>query len=146
EARLTSLNAQEEALRGLLGKATAVGEVLQVQNSLFDVRQQIEQLSAQRQNLQQSADLSTIQISVFEPGAGFGGPVPVENDKGLAHAFHRSVDGAVAVVAGMILVVGWTVPILVLGLVVWGASRLFRRRPATSSPASPAPGTPWVRV
>ena len=71
DARLKSLTAQEEALRGLLGKATAVGEVLQVQNSLFDVRQQIEQLSAQKQNLEQAASLATIQVSVFEPGAGF---------------------------------------------------------------------------
>ena len=96
DARLKSLTAQEEALRGLLTRATAVGEVLEVQNSLFDVRQQIEQLTAQKQNLEQAASLSTIQVSVFEPGAGFE-PRPVEEDKGLAHAFERSVDGAVAV-------------------------------------------------
>jgi hypothetical protein len=141
DARLKSLDAQEEALRGLLGKATVVGEVLQVQNSLFDVRQQIEQLTAQKQNLEQSASLATIQVSVFEPGAGFE-PRPVEDDKGLAHAFRRSVDGAVAVVGGMIVVVGWAVPILVLGLVVWGVSRLFRRRPPVAGPSSPVPDSP----
>ena len=48
DARLKSLTAQEEALRGLLTRATAVGEVLEVQNSLFNVRQQIEQLTAQK--------------------------------------------------------------------------------------------------
>jgi hypothetical protein len=141
DARLKSLTAQEEALRGLLGKATVVGEVLQVQNSLFDVRQQIEQLTAQKQNLEQSASLATIQVSVFEPGAGFD-PRPVEDDKGLAHAVRRSVDGAVAVVGGMIVVVGWAVPIVVLGLVVWGLSRLFRRRPPVAKPDSPAPVAP----
>lgn len=142
DARLKSLTAQEEALRGLLTRATAVGEVLEVQNSLFSVRQQIEQLTAQKQNLEQSASLATIQVSVFEPGAGFE-PRPVEDDKGLAHAFERSVDGAVAVVGGMIVVVGWAVPIVVLGLVIWGASRLFRRRPPTSpKPESPATVTP----
>ncbi|MEA2827245.1 MAG: hypothetical protein QOG43_1684 [Actinomycetota bacterium] len=143
DARLKSLSAQEEALRGLLGKATVVGEVLQVQNSLFDVRQQIEQLTAQKQNLEQSASLATIQVSVFEPGAGFE-PRPVADDKGLAHAVRRSVDGAVAVVGGMIVVVGWAVPIVVLGLVVWGVSRLFRRRPPTAPVRvdSPAPAAP----
>jgi len=143
-ARLKSLAAQEEALRALLGKATAVGEVLEVQRSLFDVRQQIEQLSAQTQNLEQAASLATLQVSLFEPGAGFE-PRPVEDDKGLAHAFRRSVDGAVAVIGGMIVVVGWAVPIVVLGLVVWGASRLFRRRPpraAAPGPVGPATAGP----
>ncbi len=141
DARLKSLTAQEEALRGLLAKATAVGEVLEVQNSLFDVRQQIEQLTAQKQNLEQSAALATIQVTVFEPGASFD-PRPVEDDKGLAHAVRRAADGAVAVVAGMILVVGWSVPIVVLGLVIWGASRLFRRRPPVAKPGAPAPDSP----
>ncbi len=145
DARLRSLVAQEEALRGLLGRATAVGEVLEVQNSLFNVRQQIEQLTAQKQNLEQAASLATIQVSVFEPGAGFE-PRPVDDDEGLANAFRRSVDGAVAVVGGMIIVVGWAVPIVVLGLVIWGLSRLFRRRPPTATPTpradSPAPAAP----
>jgi len=110
--------------------------VLQVQNSLFDVRQQIEQLTAQKQNLEQAASLSTLQVSLFEPGAGFE-VQPVESDKGLAHAFRRSVDGAVAVVGGMIVIVGWSVPLVVVGLVIWGVSRLFRRRPPRT-PVTPA--------
>jgi len=144
DARLKSLTSQEEALRGLLGRATTVGEVLQVQTSLFDVRQQIEQLTAQKQNLEQAASLSTLQVSIFEPGAGFE-PLPVDDDKGLANAFRRAVDGAVAVIGGMILVVGWSVPIVVLGLVIWAVSRLFRRRrpPAPApTPPGPPPGPP----
>lgn len=136
DARLTSLNAQEEALRGLLGRATAVGEVIQVQDSLFQVRQQIEQLTAQRKNLEQAAALATIQVSLFEPGAGFA-PRPVEDNKGLADAFRRSADGAVAVVGGMIVAVGWALPVVVLGLLGWGVRRLFRRRPASPTPAAP---------
>jgi hypothetical protein len=139
DARLKSLASQEEALRGLLGRATTVGEVLQVQTSLFDVRQQIEQLTAQKQNLEQQASLSTLQVSIFEPGAGFE-PLPVDDDKGLANAFRRAVDGAVAVIGGMILVVGWAVPIVVLGLVIWAVSRLFRRRrPPPPAPTPPGP-------
>jgi hypothetical protein len=147
DARLKSLASQEEALRGLLGRATTVGEVLQVQTSLFDVRQQIEQLTAQKQNLEQAASLSTQQVSIFEPGAGFE-PRPVDDDdEGLANAFRRAVDGAVAVIGGMILVVGWSVPIVVLGLVIWAVSRLFRRRrpPAPApTPPGPPPGPPPV--
>ncbi len=143
-ARLKSLTAQEEALRGLLGKATAVGEVLQVQNSLFEVRQQIEQLEAQKANLEQAASLATLQVSLFEPGAAFR-PQPTEPEKGLAGAFGRAVDAAESVVAGMIVVLGWLTPLAVIALLAWGISRLFRNRSrkgkagptATEAPATP---------
>jgi hypothetical protein len=135
EARLRSLQAQEESLRTLLAKATNVGEVLQVQNALFEVRQQIEQLQAQRAQLDQAATLATIQVSVYEPGAspiGEPGPEPVT---GLAHSLDRAWDGAVAVVGGMIVVLGWLAPVAVLGGLVWGGLRLRRRGPSRRAPA-----------
>jgi hypothetical protein len=137
DARLKSLSAQEEALRGLLGKATAVGEVLQVQNSLFDVRQQIEQLQAQRANLDQAASLATLQVSLFEPGAAFQ-PRPTQPQTGLAGALGRAVDAAESVVGGMIVVIGWLTPLALIALLAWGIGRLFRRRSGKGR-ARPAP-------
>jgi hypothetical protein len=137
EARLTSLQAQEDALRVLVGQAKAVGDVLQVQSSLFSVRQQIEQLKAQKANLEQTVALATIQVSLFEPGA----PAlsrPDGDDRSLARSFERALDGMVAVVGGMIVVVGYLVPVVALGLVVWVGSRIFRRRPAQPAPQAPA--------
>lgn len=134
EARLRSLQAQEESLLVLVGKATAVGEVLQVQSTMFNVRQQIEQLKAQKANLEQSVSLATLQVSLFEPGAG-GVVRPVDDEPSLARSFDEAVDGMVSVVGGMIVVVGYLIPIGVLGLVVWGAGRVLRRRPAPQAPA-----------
>ncbi|MGI8983173.1 MAG: DUF4349 domain-containing protein [Acidimicrobiales bacterium] len=134
EARLRSLEAQEASLLTLVGKATAVGEVLQVQSTLFNVRQQIEQLKAQKANLDQSVSLSTLQVSLFEPGAA-GVVRPVDDGPSLARSVDEAVDGMVSVVGGMIVVVGYLVPIGVLGLVVWGASRVLRRRPEPAAPA-----------
>jgi hypothetical protein len=128
-ARLKSLQAQEDALRALVGQAKAVNDVLQVQQSLFSVRQQIEQLTAQKANLEQSVSLATFQVSLYEPGA-LGEVRPVTDDRSLAHSVRQAVDGMVAVVGGMIVVVGYLVPLAVLGLLGWGASRVFRRRPA----------------
>lgn len=139
EARLRSLGAQEEALRILLTKAGGVAEVIQVQNALFEVRQQSEQLQAQRDQLSQAAFLSTLQVSLFEPGAA---PTiePVRED-GLARSVERAADGAVAVIGGTIVVVGWLLPLAVLGLLAWGANRLRRRMqapaPRTATPAAP---------
>ena len=133
EARLKSLQAQEEALRVLVGQAKAVGDVLQVQSSLFGVRQQIEQLKAQKANLEQATSLATLQVSLFEPGAGL--LVRPVDDRSLAASFRQAVDGTVAVVGGMIVVVGYLVPIAVLGLVGWAGARVLRRRPVPQAPA-----------
>ena len=124
EARLRSLTAQEDALRTLLARAGAVGEVLQVQSSLFSVRQQIEQLAAQRAELEQRAALATISISLYEPGALPEIRPPEPPPTSLANSFRRAVEGALTVVGGMIVVVGWLAPLVALGLVVWVLGRL----------------------
>jgi hypothetical protein len=134
DARLKSLQAQEDSLLVLVGRATAVGEVLQVQSTLFNVRQQIEQLKAQKANLEQSVSLATLQVSLFEPGAA-GVVRPVDDKPSLARSLDEAVDGMVSVVGGMIVVVGYLIPIGVLGLLVWGAGRLVRRRPMPQAPA-----------
>ena len=133
EARLRSLQAQEESLLVLVGRATAVGEVLQVQQTLFSVRQQIEQLKAQKANLEQSVSLATLQVALFEPGAAV--VRPVDDEPSLARSFEEAVDGMISVVGGMIVVVGYLIPIGVLGLLVWGLGRLVHRRPAPQAPA-----------
>ena len=138
DARLRSLKAQEESLQGLLGRATNVGEVMQVQSSLFGVRQQIEQLEGQRAQLDQAAALATIQVSLYEPGAGFLLDPEPEPATGLADAFERAVDGAVSVLGGMIVVVGWLTPVAALLLLGWLVARLRRRPAAPVAPAAPA--------
>jgi len=138
EARLKSLSAEEDALRTLLGRATAVGEVLGVQGRLFEVRQQVEQLQAQRDQLDRAATFATVSVSMFEPGAVTGPPAePVD---GLARSLRQAVRGSVSVVGGMIVVVGWLTPIALFALAGWGVVRLGRRLRRRPSPvATPEP-------
>ena len=135
DARLRSLQAQEDSLRVLVGQAKAVGEVLQVQSSLFTVRQQIEQLKAQKANLEQSVSLATLRVSLYEPGAA-GVVRPVDDSPSLARSFEDAVDGTVSVVGGMIVVVGYLLPIGLLGLLVLGGSGVRRRRPPPAAQAA----------
>ena len=134
DARLKSLRAQEDSLRVLVGQAKEVGDVLQVQSSLFSVRQQIEQLTAQKANLEQATTLATLHLSLFEPGAR-PLPRPLDDNHSLAHSFEQAVDGMLAVVGGMMVVVGYLVPLAVLGLLGWAGSRVLRRRPVPQAPA-----------
>ena len=137
DARIRSLQAQEGALATLLGRARSVGEVLEVQGQLFNVRQQIEQLQAERSNLDAQAAMATITATVFEPGAVAAKPGP-EPATGLARSWERAWDAALAVIGGMVIVMGVLVPLALLGLVAWGIWRLSagRRRTPAATPAS----------
>jgi hypothetical protein len=133
DARIRSLQAQEQALSTLLSKARTVGEVLEVQGQLFNVRQQIEQLQSQRSSLDAQATMSTITTTVFEPGAVAAKPTP-QPATGLAHSWDRAWDGAIAVVGGMVIVVGYLLPLALLALLGWVVWRLTqRRRPAPAA-------------
>lgn len=125
-ARIRSLQAQEDALQTLLSKARSVGEVLEVQGQLFNVRQQIEQLQAQQANLDSEASFATITVSLFEPGAVVTSPKAVPAT-GLAHSWHLAVHGSAAVIGGTLVVIGYLLPALVLCLLAWLVLRLVRR-------------------
>ena len=130
EARLRSLRAQEDVLRALLGRAKTVGEVIQVEQQLGGVRQQIEQMAAQEKHLNDQVAMATLQVSMFEKGA----PVtPPEDEKPiLQRSFDRAIDGALAVIGGTVVVIGYAIPLGVLALIGWALYRLVTRRRAAA--------------
>ncbi len=130
DARLRSLRAEEEALNGLLAQAGDVGEVLAVRQQVSATRLEIEQLAAQQASLEDLAAFSTLRVALTQPGAASpGGPEPVT---GLDRSLARALEGAVAVVGGMVVVAGYAGPFLVLGLLAWAGQKVarLRRRPA----------------
>lgn len=122
-ARLRALRAEEEALTTLLASATNVGEVLSVREQLSSTRTEIEQLSAQQDSLDDQATFATLAVTLSEPG---GGPVttPAEPAGVLSRSFERGLDGALSVVGGTMIVVGYLLPILALVILASGARRL----------------------
>ena len=62
-ARVTNLKATEAALQAIMAKATKISDVLEVQAQLTDVRGQIEQLTTERQHLQEQAAYSTLTVT-----------------------------------------------------------------------------------
>lgn len=134
DARIRSLQAQEDAIRALMAKARTVGETIEIQNQLTAVRQQIEQLSGERARLDNAASLSTITVHLAEPGAAVQEPAPKPKPapSALRHSLTLAAHGAETVVAGTIIVLGWAVPLGLVALVAWALWRLGRRvRPVT---------------
>lgn len=134
DARIRSLQAQEDVLRSLMAKAKTIGETIDVQNHLTQVRQQIEQLSGEKARLADAAALATIRAELFEPGGAAKADEPEASP--LRQAVTRAVDGAETVVAGTVIVLGWAVPLALLAGAGWLAARPFRRRLAPAQDPS----------
>jgi hypothetical protein len=141
-ARLVNLRATESALQAIMAKATKIPDILEVQAQLTGVRQEIEQLTAQKQTLEKQAALATLTVGFSLPpvvavtqvqqGWNPGGEVDraaatlVGLGQGLASA---------AIWIGIVLL-----PLaLVLGVVIGVAWLLARRlRPRPGAPTPPA--------
>jgi Domain of unknown function (DUF4349) len=62
-ARITNLQATEQALQGIMLKATKISDILAVQAQLTDTRGQIEQATAERKHLTEQAAFSTLTVT-----------------------------------------------------------------------------------
>jgi hypothetical protein len=150
EARIRNLRASETALQGIAAKATRISDVLEVEMRLTDVRGQIEQLTAQLEDLNDRAGYATLT-------AYFSTPIIAVEAASSEWQPATTVDEAAASLisilqnvasAGIWFLIVWLPILLVLGLVaafgVWLARRLGFRRPraATLPPPPPLPGGP----
>ncbi|MDO8485099.1 MAG: DUF4349 domain-containing protein [Candidatus Limnocylindrales bacterium] len=136
QARIRNLRASETALQGIAAKATKISDVLEVEARLTDVRGQIEQLSAQLEDLNDRAGYATLT-------AYFSSPVVAVEAASKEWQPATTVDEAAASLisilqalasAGIWFLIVWLPILLVLGLIaalgVWLARRagLGRRR------------------
>jgi hypothetical protein len=99
------------------------------------VRTQIEQLAAQQAQLSDQADFATITVNVLGPHASFH---TTQSDPLLVQSLERAGAATLAVLGGVIVVLGYALPAGLLagiGVVVW---RLVNRRRSTSTPSAPA--------
>jgi hypothetical protein len=67
DARLTNLQATEAALQGIMARASAIPDVIAVENQLSDTRGQIEVLTAESRHLKDQAAMSTLSVSLQLP-------------------------------------------------------------------------------
>ena len=131
-ARLSVWQQQLHVLNGLLGKAASPEATIRYTNLIMDVQFRIEEIKGNLRVLRNEADMSTIKASLREEGAPAPTPKPEKVAKpNLGNAFQHAVAGFLAVVAAVVVGLGYLVPISVLlalaGLVFL---RIRRRRTA----------------
>jgi hypothetical protein len=138
-ARITNLKSEEGALRTLLSHAGTIPAILQVQDQLFGVEGEIEQLAGQQNSLVNRATYATLTVQLVPVTAA-----PVKAKHAKENAFVRAVKLALhnswVAARAVLLAVGWAFPAVALALLGVGGWRLRRR--ITSSRRDVAGTTP----
>ncbi|HEX6190079.1 MAG TPA: DUF4349 domain-containing protein [Pyrinomonadaceae bacterium] len=111
EARIKNQRALEGQFLEIMKRANTVGEALDVQRQLAEVRTEIEKIEGRRRFLENQATLSTINVTLQTPtqivnATGFM--------YGIRSAFSDGVDAAAAIILALIRVVVALLPILIL--------------------------------
>lgn len=148
EARLKSLTLQEERLLAILAKATTLSDVIELEQSLADVRYQIESLTAQIRNMDGQVSYSTLNLTLSEVVEyNLVSNPPETLGQRLADAWQNAIT---LVQNGFANFMVWLVTylpsiliwVVVLGAVAYVVIRILRRRKAARKTALPAETAP----
>ena len=129
DARLSNLNATEAALQSIMARASAIPDVLAIEQQLSQTEGQIEELKAQQNHLKDQAAMSTLSVSFSTPAATVTTQAAKEWDLGA------QVDEAAAtlvhIAQGLVTIAVWVVVVglpIAIGLALLGAIWWIVRR------------------
>ena len=127
QARLRIAKARREVLLGLMAKANSIEQTIRVQNALDDTQLRIEELQGSLLLLDDRTSFATIRVQLHEEGVE---PQAEIENPSVTTAWDRAIAGFFGVIAGVIVGLGYLLPILAIAVVVWFAVRRVRRRRA----------------
>lgn len=138
EARLKSLQVQEERLLAILEKADTLDSVIQLENALSDVRYQIESLTSTLRRYDDLVDMATVELSLREvtstsPVSG----TPKTLGERISQQFSGSLRGLGDFFEGLLVFVIGNLPVLLVWAVILGGGgyagyRVYRKRKGKS--------------
>ncbi len=124
-ARLRIARSRREVLLRLMDKATTIEQTIRVQNALDDTQLRIEEIQGQLNVLDNRTSLATIQVDLREQGVR---PVEEVEKASIPNAFERGVAGFVGVIAGIVVGLGYLLPLMVIAAAAWMVVVIVRRR------------------
>ena len=129
DARISNLQATQSALQSIMARASAIPDVLAVEQQLSDTEGQIEELSAQQALLKNQAAMSTLTVSFSTPGetdttqAAEGWDLGAQIDQAAATLVYIG--------QGLVTILVWAVVVglpLAMGLaLLWAIWKIGRR-------------------
>jgi hypothetical protein len=127
-ARLRIARSRREVLLGLMAEATTIEQTIRVQNALDETQLRMEELQGNLRLLDDRTSLATISLDLREQGIE---PQAEVEKPSIPNAFERAAAGFVGVIAGVVIGLGYLIPVLLLALAAWFVvSRVRRRRAA----------------
>jgi hypothetical protein len=139
-ATIEILQEEVSLLQGKLAQATDINTFLEIQNQLFPVEQQLQQLQNQQAVLENSAAFATITADLSAPG-GLAVTVPPARPgaNAVTTAWHYLRHNSLAVLDGLAVGGGWALPGLALvALVGLAGTRIVHRRRRAVNAVNPA--------
>lgn len=112
QARINNSVRQEQRLLEILEIANTTEEVLEVEREIWRVRGEIEWLTGRIIYLENRVELATISISLYEPE-------PITHSWGIRDTLRSAFEGFVMVILGLIILVGYLLPIMILVGIGW---------------------------
>jgi hypothetical protein len=128
-AHLEILASRRTVLLRLMDQATTMGQTIAVENVLNDVELQIDQIEGQLRFLDNQVAESTIEVDLQERHAAPATAIAAGvHNPSLHRALDRAVQGFLAVLATVIVGLGYLVPVSLLAGIVLVVVTLVRRR------------------
>ncbi len=124
-SRLRIARARREVLLGLMAEANSIEQTIRVQNALDETQLRIEELQGNLRLLDDRTSLATIALDLREQGVE---PQATVEKPSIPDAFERAVAGFVGVIAGVVIGLGYLLPVLILALAGWFVVSRVRRR------------------
>jgi hypothetical protein len=132
-ARMSNARRLEERLISVLANKTGkLQDILEVERELARVREEIERYEGRIRYLKAQVSMSTLVVTVFEPGPIVGAP----GENVLVAALETAWRNCVAVIAGAIAMAGGVLPILVLAALGFLILRPWLRRVRPQPPVA----------
>ena len=115
-ARLRIAKARRDVLLDLQAEATTIEQTIRVQNELDRTQLDIESIQGQLRLLDDRTSLATIRLDMREEGVE---PEDEVETASIPNAFERAVAGFVGVIAAIVIGLGYVLPLVALGLLIW---------------------------
>jgi hypothetical protein len=134
---ITNLTSEESAVRHLLGDAGSVRDILTVQQQLFALQDEIQQLTAQSNSLHDRIRYATVAVALSTVATATG---PTRHHTTTIARFgHLARAHTVALVRGVFLAIGWSAPGIGLLVLVGGTLAAVRHRRRRLRPVAAGP-------
>lgn len=127
KARLENAQRQEQRLLELMGKASQVSDVLNVERELGRIREQIELYTGQLNFLERRVEYSMINVTLSEPN-----PPQLLPEADWGDALRTGLWGLLVVSQGLIILGLSIIPLAVVGVPIYYVYMRWRRKKSTT--------------